>query len=104
MRCAGRYTPMRTGLHRPLDAGAASWSADAAMSSLDSRSFPPDQGRETMPLSHEGGERGSEARSPLSPGRVVAGKYRLERVLGAGGMGVVHEATHLALGERVALK
>ena len=32
------------------------------------------------------------------------GKYRVERVLGAGGMGVVVEATHLALDERVALK
>jgi serine/threonine-protein kinase len=37
-------------------------------------------------------------------GVVVAGKYRLERHVGRGGMGVVMEATHLALRETVALK
>src|SRR5579884_3579247 len=41
---------------------------------------------------------------PIAPGRVLAGKYRVERVLGTGGMGVVVEATHLQLDERVALK
>jgi serine/threonine-protein kinase len=35
---------------------------------------------------------------------VLAGKYRVERVLGQGGMGMVVEARHLALEERVALK
>jgi serine/threonine-protein kinase len=35
---------------------------------------------------------------------VVDGKYRVERVLGVGGMGVVVAATHLQLGQRVALK
>ena len=43
-------------------------------------------------------------RSPVRIGEVVAGKYRVERVLGAGGMGVVVAATHLELGQRVALK
>ena len=38
------------------------------------------------------------------PGSVLAGKYRVERVIGAGGMGVVVAATHLLLDERVALK
>jgi serine/threonine-protein kinase len=38
------------------------------------------------------------------PGEVVAEKYRVERVLGGGGMGVVMEARHLALDERVAIK
>jgi serine/threonine-protein kinase len=42
--------------------------------------------------------------SPVRPGEVLAGKYRVERVLGVGGMGVVVAATHLDLGERVALK
>jgi hypothetical protein len=37
-------------------------------------------------------------------GDVLAGKYRVERVLGAGGMGVVVAAYHLQLDERVALK
>jgi serine/threonine protein kinase len=37
-------------------------------------------------------------------GELIAGKYRVERVLGSGGMGVVVAATHLALGHRVAIK
>ncbi|MBS2014361.1 MAG: serine/threonine protein kinase [Deltaproteobacteria bacterium] len=40
----------------------------------------------------------------LSPGVVVDGKYELVRLLGQGGMGVVYEARHKTLGERVALK
>jgi serine/threonine-protein kinase len=41
---------------------------------------------------------------PISPGEVIDGKYRVDRVLGVGGMGVVVAATHLQLGQRVALK
>jgi eukaryotic-like serine/threonine-protein kinase len=37
-------------------------------------------------------------------GDVVADKYRIERVLGTGGMGVVVQARHLHLDERVAIK
>ena len=37
-------------------------------------------------------------------GQILAGKFRIERVLGRGGMGVVVAATHLQLDERVALK
>jgi serine/threonine-protein kinase len=37
-------------------------------------------------------------------GTVVAGKYRCERVIGEGGIGLVIAATHLELGELVALK
>jgi eukaryotic-like serine/threonine-protein kinase len=46
----------------------------------------------------------TRARSPVQPGEVIGGKYRVERVLGAGGMGVVVAATHLELGQSVALK
>ena len=42
--------------------------------------------------------------APVREGEVVAGKYRVERLLGEGGMGVVVAARHLALGEPVALK
>jgi serine/threonine-protein kinase len=40
----------------------------------------------------------------FAPGSVIAGKYRIERMLGEGGMGVVVAAVHLGLGTRVALK
>jgi serine/threonine-protein kinase len=40
----------------------------------------------------------------VQPGAVVAGKFRVDRVLGEGGMGVVVAATHLQLDEPVALK
>ena len=40
----------------------------------------------------------------VGPGDVLAGKYRIERVIGRGGMGVVVAAVHLRLDERVAIK
>lgn len=42
--------------------------------------------------------------APVCAGDLLAGKYRVERVLGAGGMGVVVAALHLELEERVAVK
>ena len=42
--------------------------------------------------------------APVRPGEVLAGKYRVERVLGVGGMGVVVAAQHLQLDQKVALK
>ncbi|HTJ85409.1 MAG TPA: serine/threonine-protein kinase, partial [Polyangiaceae bacterium] len=38
------------------------------------------------------------------PGQVLAGKYRVENVLGIGGFGAVLAATHLQLEEKVAIK
>jgi serine/threonine protein kinase len=40
----------------------------------------------------------------IRPGDVIAGKFRVERVLGEGGMGYVVSARHLQLGQMVALK
>ncbi len=40
----------------------------------------------------------------FSPGDVLRGKYRIKRVLGEGGMGVVVRATHLRLDQDVAIK
>jgi serine/threonine-protein kinase len=40
----------------------------------------------------------------IDVGAIVGGKYRVESVLGHGGMGVVVAARHLHLGERVAIK
>lgn len=42
--------------------------------------------------------------TPVNEGEILAGKYRVERVLGVGGMGVVVAALHIALDERVAIK
>src|SRR3954463_10481839 len=42
--------------------------------------------------------------APVQEGEILAGKYRVERVLGVGGMGIVVAATHLQLDQRVALK
>jgi serine/threonine-protein kinase len=42
--------------------------------------------------------------SPVSRGEIVAGKYRVERVLGVGGMGVVVSARHTTLDQIVAIK
>ena len=42
--------------------------------------------------------------SPVEPGDILAGKYRVDRVLGVGGMGVVVAATHVELRELRAIK
>ncbi len=59
-----------------------------------------------MALITPGGGMGPDSENfvPVSPGDVIAEKYRVERVLGRGGMGVVVAATHLHLDQPVALK
>jgi serine/threonine-protein kinase len=47
---------------------------------------------------------GSSSGAGVREGDILAGKYRVERVLGVGGMGVVVAAHHLQLDEKVALK
>jgi eukaryotic-like serine/threonine-protein kinase len=42
--------------------------------------------------------------APVKVGEVLAQKYRVDRILGVGGMGVVVAATHLQLDQKVALK
>ena len=42
--------------------------------------------------------------APVKPGDLLAGKYRVEKVLGSGAMGVVVAATHVQLDRRVAVK
>ncbi|MFP2912578.1 serine/threonine-protein kinase, partial [Pyxidicoccus sp. 3LFB2] len=63
-----------------------------------------------LPLSGEvlEGEPGKRTRAPerrpLQPGDVLEGKWRLEELLGAGGMGQVYRARDLALERSVAIK
>ncbi|HEV2862041.1 MAG TPA: protein kinase [Pyrinomonadaceae bacterium] len=47
---------------------------------------------------------GAELQMTLPVERTVEGRYRLERLVGRGGMGAVYEATHLKLKHRVAVK
>ncbi len=50
------------------------------------------------------GARGRDARSVFSPNELVAGRFKIVRFIGQGGMGDVYEAEDLELRERVALK
>ncbi len=47
---------------------------------------------------------GLHAQSDFAPGTVLAGRFRIESILGVGGMGVVYRATDLDLDVPVALK
>jgi eukaryotic-like serine/threonine-protein kinase len=57
-------------------------------------------------IENEKGARVTDAASSdsIQVGDLVAGKYRVDRVLGEGGMGIVVAATHQQLDEKVALK
>ncbi|MCC7538256.1 MAG: serine/threonine protein kinase [Deltaproteobacteria bacterium] len=46
----------------------------------------------------------SDPNSQLGIGEIVASKYRVDQVIGEGGMGTVYAATHQVTGKRVALK
>ncbi|MEO7329476.1 MAG: serine/threonine-protein kinase [Minicystis sp.] len=41
---------------------------------------------------------------PIAEGEILAGKYKIERILGQGGMGVVVAAMHISLRQKVAIK
>jgi serine/threonine-protein kinase len=57
-----------------------------------------------QPTKREGAGASATARFEPVPGMVVAEKYRVDQVLGEGGMGVVVAATHLGLEQPVAIK
>jgi serine/threonine-protein kinase len=49
-------------------------------------------------------QQGPEQLAGVHEGEILAGKYRVERILGIGGMGVVVAARHIELDNRVAIK
>lgn len=55
-------------------------------------------------MNDSGNNNGMIATDVLAPTRVIAGKYRLGKILGEGGMGAVYEAEHRELGNKVAVK
>src|SRR5215468_4892233 len=60
---------------------------------------------ETMlggPQTQQGGPQ-TDSR-PMTVGSIVGGRFRIDQLLGAGGMGIVVAATHLELGNRIAIK
>src|SRR6202035_3234791 len=49
-------------------------------------------------------EHAPESDAPPLVGRLLAGRYRLQNLLGEGGMAIVYEGEHIAIGKRVAIK
>ncbi len=72
--------------------------------SRDTADFLRERGnQETVPVAAN--ERvGAPVPRDLRAGQFLAGKYRIERILGQGGMGVVMAVEHIELRERMALK
>src|SRR5688572_27426498 len=58
----------------------------------------------TTPMTDSGQPTLPDHPLPVQPGELFLDKYRIERVLGRGGMGVVMAARHERLDERVAIK
>ncbi len=68
---------------------------------MSAASPPP---KDTPPPEASGSDLVNASDMPVAIGDVLAGKYRVERVLGVGGMGVVVAARHMQLDQKVALK
>ncbi|MFO0672466.1 MAG: protein kinase [Polyangiaceae bacterium] len=58
----------------------------------------------TQGAAKPGGEAAEPAAPGLAPGTVIADRYKVERLLGEGGMGAVYRAEHVHMRKAVALK
>jgi eukaryotic-like serine/threonine-protein kinase len=77
----------------------------AALLLLEGIEVPRTRGRLSHPkMSHLSVSPPLSSPAMLSPGTIIGNKYRIDGVLGAGGMGYVLAATHMQLGAQVAIK
>jgi eukaryotic-like serine/threonine-protein kinase len=70
-------------------------------------SAPPERDSAVVEIAPQSDTRRSRIASEtydIAVGDLIAGKFRVEKIIGEGGMGLVVAATHLGLDERVALK
>ena len=63
-----------------------------------------DTDAENIAFPLQGGSPRADSVHKVAPGTLIARKYRVERLIGRGGMGIVVEARHRDLGARVAIK
>src|SRR4051812_10612275 len=91
-------------------AGCAGRGRNPKLTKRGLRAIVASETRIAVPAPHLRGRRGarsgpaSYADAVVIAGTTIAGRYRVDQVLGAGGMGIVVSAIHLELGNRVAIK
>jgi tRNA A-37 threonylcarbamoyl transferase component Bud32 len=81
-----------------------STSAQTGISSLEPDSGTVERPSSVVPASDVRRAALASEAYDLAVGDLIGGKFRVERIIGEGGMGLVVAATHLGLDERVALK
>src|SRR3982751_547932 len=92
MIVAGDVHPHNVASRDPLDRSAAGKLAGAPTGTIKSWGM----GNPGSPA--------DETEIPTLPPGTTLGKYNIIRLLGAGGMGAVYEATHIEIGKKVAIK